>query len=295
VQRVALIVNPFATRVTEPVLRAVEHALAPKLDVELLTTGGRGHAVELAKVARTGHDAVLVFSGDGVFNEVLNGIDRDVPVGFLPGGRTNVLPRALGIPRDPVAAAARLAGSLEKGRTRRISLGRANGRRFAFAAGVGVDAELIRRVDERGRTHDGRLPGDLAVGLLFARQLGEAGGYEPALEVAGLGWAASALVGNCETYTYAGPFPLRFTPNARFELGLDIVAPRSLPLRAFAGIAVRALRGRPGGDRFLYGHDLDRIEVTCVAPMPLQTDGEDLGDVTAVVFEAERRAVSVLV
>ena len=29
--------------------------------------------------------------------------------------------------------------------------------------------------------------------------------------------------------------------------------------------------------------------------MPLQLDGEDIGDVTEVVFEAERDAVSVLV
>ena len=45
----------------------------------------------------------------------------------------------------------------------------------------------------------------------------------------------------------------------------------------------------------LYGHDLDRIEIVCDGPLPLQADGEDLGDVEEVVFEAERDAVSVLV
>ena len=43
------------------------------------------------------------------------------------------------------------------------------------------------------------------------------------------------------------------------------------------------------------GHDLDRIEVHCDRPLPLQADGEDLGDVENVVFEARRDAVSVLV
>ena len=43
------------------------------------------------------------------------------------------------------------------------------------------------------------------------------------------------------------------------------------------------------------GHDLDRIEVRCDRPLPLQADGEDLGDVDTVVFEARRDAVSVLV
>ena len=78
-------------------------------------------------------------------------------LGFVPGGGTSVLPRALGLPRDPIAAAYALAA----GRERRISLGRANGRRFGFAAGVGLDAELVRRMDARGRDDEGRRPGDL--------------------------------------------------------------------------------------------------------------------------------------
>ena len=43
------------------------------------------------------------------------------------------------------------------------------------------------------------------------------------------------------------------------------------------------------------GHDLDRIVVRADLPLPLQADGEDLGDATEVVFEARRDAVSVLV
>ncbi len=43
------------------------------------------------------------------------------------------------------------------------------------------------------------------------------------------------------------------------------------------------------------GHDLDRIVVRCDRPLPLQADGEDLGDVTEAMFEARRDAVSVLV
>jgi diacylglycerol kinase family enzyme len=40
---------------------------------------------------------------------------------------------------------------------------------------------------------------------------------------------------------------------------------------------------------------VDRLEVVCDAPMPLEVDGEDLGDVERVVIEAERDAVTVLV
>src|SRR3954471_12614631 len=141
-RRAALIVNPFASAVSEASLAAVREALAPHVEVDTLLTERPRHATELATgVARDGYDAILVFSGDGGFNEVLNGIDRDVPVGFIPGGGTSVLPRALGLPREPAAAARRLGNALDAGRTRRISLGRVNGRRFAFSAGTGIDAE----------------------------------------------------------------------------------------------------------------------------------------------------------
>jgi hypothetical protein len=53
-------------------------------------------------------------------------------------------------------------------------------------------------------------------------------------------------------------------------------------------------RGQERASDFLYGHDLDRIEVRCDRPLPLQCDGEDLGDAGTVVFEAERDAVAVV-
>ena len=33
-----------------------------------------------------GLDAIAVFSGDGTYNEALNGADGQIPFGFLPGG-----------------------------------------------------------------------------------------------------------------------------------------------------------------------------------------------------------------
>ncbi len=60
------------------------------------------------RARREGARPLYVLSGDGVFNEALNGLDADVPIGFIPGGGANVLPRALGLPRDPVAAARKL-------------------------------------------------------------------------------------------------------------------------------------------------------------------------------------------
>ncbi|MBA2614185.1 MAG: hypothetical protein H0U90_00150 [Actinobacteria bacterium] len=287
--RATLIVNPHASRVTPELVGAVERELG---DVETLLTERAGHATRLA--AATDSERVYVFSGDGGYNEVVNGLEQEALVGFLPGGGTSVLPRALGLPRDPVECARMLARTVE---TRRISLGRVNGRRFTFSAGLGLDAELVRAVDRRGRTR-GRRPGDLAFAAELARLLAHRrGSLAPSLTVLGRGRAAFALVANCDPYTYAGRAPLHVAPEARFELGLDLVAPKSLtPLRlprAAVSVLLRPTHTRAGW--VIHVHDADELRIECDGPTPLQVDGEDLGDVTDAHFEAERNALEVIV
>ena len=94
--------------------------------------------------------------------------------------------------------------------------------------------------------------------------------------------AAFALVANGDPYTYLARLPLHFAPDARFEDGLELVAPRRVATRAiprltFAGVLGRKARG------VIYRYDLDRIEVRSSVPLPLQVDGEDLGDVEQAV------------
>jgi diacylglycerol kinase family enzyme len=290
VPRPLLIANPLASAVTERRTAAVAAALGGP---ELRYTEWPGHATELTREAAGRGVPVFVFSGDGGFNEALNGIDGSTPLGFVPGGGSSVLPRALGLPRDPIDAAQRLAA----GRVRRINVGRANGRRFGFSAGVGIDAELMRRVERLGRSR-GRRARDVRVAWLCARILAERrAGFPAALELKGIGRAAFALVANCDPYSYVGPIPLRVVPEASFDLGLDVVAPRELRLRHVPRFLAYVLSGHGqvrAGDVY-YRHDLDRLEVACDVPMPFQMDGEFLGDVTEVAYEAERDAVTVLV
>jgi diacylglycerol kinase family enzyme len=296
VPSVVLIVNPYASGVDELGVEQVSRALDRVAKVSVVHTERSGHASELAGELGSSADALFVFSGDGGFNEVLNGLEDDLPLGLVPGGGANVLPRALGLPRDPVAAAAQLADALASGRTRRISLGRVNGRRFAFAAGIGFDAELVRRIEAPGRSATGRRRGSLyalwAAGRILAERRGR---LDAALEIRGLGRAAFGLVANTDPYTYVGPVPLHACPAARFELGLDLAAPETVQPQTLPRFLAYALTGRGRPPRLLAGHDLDRIEVVCERPQPLQADGEDLGDVERAVFESERDAVTVYI
>ncbi len=297
-KHVLLVVNPFATNVTQAKLASVEAELQRVATLEVALTERPRHATEIVADALGGAlDAVVVFSGDGGFNEALNGLARDVPIGFLPGGGTSVLARALGMPHDAVPAARRLADSIDAGRTRRITVGRVNGRRFAFAAGLGLDAEAVRRVDLRGRTDEGKRPGDFAFAFAVVAALATKRGHmEPAMEVKGMGRAAFAFVANGSPYTYLRRLPLPIVPSAHFEDGLDLVAPVRVRRRSLVPFAMEILSGHSiGRSSTLYGHDLDRVEIVCDAPTALQADGEDLGNVVEATFEAERSAVSVYV
>ena len=237
-----------------------------------------------------------MFSGDGGFNEVLNG-PEGVSVGFLPGGGTSVLPRALGLPRDPVAAARQVADALEHGRERRISLGRVNGRRFGFSAGIGLDAELVRRVDALG---GGTTASVRVISRTCSRRCGSLG--EPV--AASTPRSRCAASGARPSPSSRTPIPTRTRVGSAPRGARGALRARPRPGRPGAGPAGRlprllryafAGRGQDEAQDVLYGHDLDRIEIVCDRPLPLQVDGEDLGDVQEAVFEAERDAIAVLI
>ena len=207
---------------------------------------------------------------------MLNGLPPGKPLGFVPGGDTNVLARALGVPRDPAAAASAVAAG-----ARRISLGRVNGRRFSFSAGIGFDAEAVRELETLSAPATAGGAGDLVLRARRDSSPGR-GRYEPRLEVEGFGRAAFDLRLEPRSSPMPGRGPFRVSPEARFELGLDFVAPERSGARERSRLFGRAVgRPRPWPDTagVLHGHDLDRIDVRCDAPLPLQADGEDLGDV----------------
>src|SRR5215208_5003197 len=152
-KRMLIIVNPYATTVSDRLKNLVVYALQGRYDVEAVLTEAQHHAIEIGREAcEGGYDLVVAFGGDGTLNEVANGLaGTNVPVSVLPGGSTNVVCRTLGIPNDVVDATEHLIGLADDFHPRKIDLGRCNGRHFVFACGVGLDATVVKRVDAHPR------------------------------------------------------------------------------------------------------------------------------------------------
>lgn len=143
IRRVLLVVNPGARRAARraPVVQAALAARGVTCDVA--PTERAGHAAEIARARAAAYDAVFTLGGDGTAMEVVGALaGTHIPVGIVPGGTGNLIARTLGIPlRARHAVAALLAADVAD-----VDLGRlGDGRRFAFAAGVGIDAAMIER------------------------------------------------------------------------------------------------------------------------------------------------------
>src|SRR5947199_9770263 len=92
-KRMLIIVNTYATTVSDRLKNLVVYALQARYEVEAVDTEAAEHAIEIGREARTGdYDIVVAFGGDGTLNEVVNGLaGTEVPVSVLPGGSTNVV------------------------------------------------------------------------------------------------------------------------------------------------------------------------------------------------------------
>jgi diacylglycerol kinase family enzyme len=297
-----VVANPVASGVTPAVERRVLAVLAPFASVDLVHTERPLHAGELAEDAiAAGADAVLVLAGDGTVNEVLNAVGDRVPVGVLPGGGASVLGRAIGVPRRVDHAAAQVGAAIAAGRSRHISLGTLNGRRFAFAAGIGLDAEVVRRVDAYGR-EGGRRRGDATFVLELAKLVARNRYAAPRATLHAAGRSercALVIAANMHPWSYAGPLPLRAAPRAQAEAGIDVLAPARLGRRQAPRAAryllvdgAHARREIPG---FPYFHDVAEAILTCDEPLPAEVDGDDVGDVTEAVFGVDYRGARLLV
>lgn len=315
-----LIVNPFATSTTEAGRDALLNTLAASLrrpdeagtpvDVTLEHTTHRGHAGELAAQARAeGYDVVVVHGGDGSVNEVVNGLldAPDVPAGGLPspalavvpGGSANVFARALGIDPDPLKATGQLVDLLSTGQRRRVSLGHTDNRWFLFNAGLGVDARVVRSMEEqRDAGHRASAGRYLWTSI---RTFMAAARHTPTLTVTipgaePLDGVHFAFISNTSPWTYLGTRPIETNPDTGFDGKLGVFASRSMaPLRNLNLVRqLLSIKAKPRAKHLLRADDVASVEIKSTEPIDMQMDGEYLGTRTAATFGCRAAAVEVV-
>jgi diacylglycerol kinase family enzyme len=286
---IRLIANPIATGVTPALIDRVARELGRAGEVEVRTTEHAGHAAELA--AEPGADVLVAMGGDGTANELVNGAPPGSTVAVLPAGATSVFARQLGLPNRPLDAARLVTDAIRAGHTQSLGLGEANGRMFTFSAGMGLEAEAMRLVEEeRELRADGRRPSDLRVVRAALQTLRSDGFTLPermTVDAGGRSMRASYVaVANHHPYTYFGRIPVRTAPRAGFGTALDVAAARELRTRDLWRLPLYGLvwpRHARGGDpRIAYLHDVPELDVTADEPLALQLDGEYLGRVDRV-------------
>src|SRR2546423_11054638 len=147
-RRMLVIVNPYATTVSDRLKNLVVYALQGRYSVEAVETEARAHATQLCREAASeGYDVVVAFGGDGTVSEAANGlIGSQTPLTCLPGGSTNVFCRTLGIPGDVVDATEHLLRVADDFRPRQVDTGRVDRRHFRCSSRVGVDRSAVERV-----------------------------------------------------------------------------------------------------------------------------------------------------
>jgi len=270
-----LIVNRAAG--SGPRLRLVEgvrtRLAAGGYRVVAVPTAGPGDATRLAReAAAEGVSAVFALGGDGTLREAAAGLlGTDVPLGPLPGGTTNVLTLALGLPRRPLAA----ADALARATPRPLDVGLCAGQPFLMMVSAGLDAAVIASLHAPGAARAKRWLGRPGI---VARGIGSWWRYGyPALEVEHRGGrlrARFAALSNIPLY--GGPF--RMAPDARpDDRRLDLLLFRGAGRAATLGFARDLLRGvhvrRPDVET-LPVEEGDRVTLLGPADACVQVDGD---------------------
>lgn len=301
-KRVLLIVNARAGSVSGRTREVIAKALAADFKLEAAETLSRNHATALARDAvDQGFDSVIAFGGDGTINEAAQSlVNTDVALGILPGGSTNVMARSLGVPRNPIEATAFIASRIATSSARTINVGALNDRYFVWGAGMGLDAEVVKRVETNPEAKR-RYPEWVFVRNAFQAGVTQYLGADASITVEVPGEPPQRVLlvvcSNGRPFTYFKRFPVDACPRAALSSGLDIygltrIRWATVP-RLVASVFVTRSHVKWRSGR--YHHDVAEAEWSADRPLPVQVDGDYIGEHRQASIRLIERGLKVLV
>ena len=287
---VGVVINPRSRRSSAALRARALRALEGDHEVLSLVTRRRGDGEELARAAReAGCETVVTLGGDGTVNEVALALeDSGVALCPMPLGGTNVFARALGWPAAPGEALGLLARTVA-GRerlTRSVRLWRVEAggvaRRICLNAGVGIDADVVERVERRPRVK--RALGQGAFAAAAVRGAHRAARRGASLRVASDDGepfdAVSISMALGGPYAYLRSRPLDLVPGATFDGALHWVSLTGTRRTDVLRVAAGAFAGgrHASSEAVTAGLARDGLTVRAASPVGLQVDGEPLGE-----------------
>jgi len=304
-RRMLLIVNPHATTVSESLREMVVFALQNRFEVNAVDTEAQGHATVLCReAADEGYDVIVAFGGDGTVNEAANGLlGSRTPLCCLPGGAANVFAKMLGIPSDLIDATERLLAMADDWRPRKVDLGSVNGRCFTFNSGVGLDASVVERVDSNPGLKARLGPyyfawvalSTFARRYLFRPPRMRTRAGEETLD------GVTTIVQNGSPFTYFNDRPIEVAEGVSLDSAtlaccvLHRATPLDMPTIGWRALSRRA---RVVRHRQVTGvSELTELTVRTAdgRPLPLQVDGDYLGDVAEARYSILPACLNIVV
>ena len=275
-KRIFVVANPTAGSSRSSRLKAIVERLEELgCTVTVYQTKAAGDAERAVReVDDKRFDAIAAAGGDGTINEVLNGLAAGgPPLAIIPLGTVNVLAKEIGLPSSIDA----IAETVAFGPSRAISLGEANGRRFAVMASIGLDAEVVAKVNLNLKRHIGKW----------------AYLYETAKQIAFSPPSIYRLRSDHEEWRAPGVI----VANGRFYGGRFVTAPRASLENPSLEICRLTRRGRWAAPGYFLSLCLGRLaeradvridpatglEILGPAGAPLQADGDVLCHLPATI------------
>lgn len=272
--RAILIANPLAGSYMQrahQLADTVTYLHRQRWQATLCYTRQAGDARRLAREAvEQGINVVVAVGGDGTINEIIQELaGSETALGVIPGGTVNVWAREVGIPQEIAAARAILVN----GQTRRIDLGRVDGRYFLLMTGIGMDGEITYAVEKKPAKRLGVI-GYLLVGTWLV--LGYPA-FRATLEIDERIIKTTALqivIGNTQLYGGA----IKYTWQARCDDGqLDICIVRKQSIAGRLATALHFLLHREQQQQYIQYETGQSIKISTRRPIAMQIDGDPLG------------------
>ena len=279
-----VILNPAAR--SEKANRLLERIRELSGGAPVRLTSEAGDASRIASEAvRDGVEVIIAAGGDGTLNEVVNGIgNAPVRLGILPVGTMNVFATELGIPHGNLERAWSI---IEQGKVVAVDLPKANDTHFIQLAGVGLDAEVVRKTTADSKKALGPLS--------YLLTLVQVAAHKPprvVVETEGgrIREGSFVLIGNGRLY--GGPFPV-FKRASLHDGLLDVLVFQNQShwdvVRYFQAIAFGTHPELPDVEYF----QTSSIKVTSSGDVPVELDGEVAG-MLPCLFSVEPQKLRVM-